>query len=252
MKILALIFFITFNVFASSDNLELMAIEFDLSEVPTTNTSDSNEVCQKQFIGPIAAEDLIALAENPRFWSGLTGSEGDTIESGYRTFYYFPTDNFGSDNTIGEVRADNSERFLGMTQREALLASRDPIGDTTCSTRHIHDNIANRWCHGYIANNFANFLRDRGLSHGLATLAGGIFWVPKEYFKDLNPSANDIVITHGDHIDNRVSYQVSIYGDMFFPKRPGQDFELGAGSLPIVTLRVCLGSDEACARRRNR
>lgn len=235
-----------------------MAIEFDLADY---SQSQNQEECESPGIPPIAAVELVELAENPRFWSGLTETDDEQDDdANMRTFYFFPSDGIpyaGTTNTLGEIRADDSETFIGMTQREALLASRDPYGTTTCSTRHIHDNIANRWCHGYMANNFSRFLRRQGVSRPLAALAGGIFWVPKEYFKDLNPSANDVVITFEGPIDvdngifrNRLSGSVTVYGDVGGLTLPGQKSANPTSTSPFVTLRLCLGSEEACARRR--
>ncbi|MBD64408.1 MAG: hypothetical protein CME62_04330 [Halobacteriovoraceae bacterium] len=211
-------------------------IEFDLADV-----GGSADTCGRTIQENSEIKNLSEFISDPNYWESLT--ETQKHDDGSVTYFMLPSqsvDTLGSNNTLSEVTADDSEEFLGMTQRDALLASRDPYGRTACSTDHIHDDIANRWCHGYLANNFANYLRRRGLNRELAALAGGVFWAPKEFFVDLNPSANDFVATYefGDNVfkDNRYRVQVSTYGDV------------GNGSLPFVTLRVCLDSSAACAR----
>lgn len=131
---------------------------------------------------------------------------------------------------------------LGMSSKTALMASRDDVQTDGCSDGHDQGDMANRWCHSALARTFSAVLEEAGVSHGVASVAGGLFWAPKEFFYDLHPSSGDFVLTYQDKLGTkRSTFEITVYGDAFYKKRPFEHFEPFKESTPFITFRRKLG-----------
>ena len=134
-------------------------------------------------------------------------------------------------------QAKNSKELMGMNEKTALLASRDSITESTCSGAHIHDDLANRWCHGTMANNFSEWLQSKGVNKAIACGAGGVFWLPKETLVDLHPSASDMVFTCEDKLGTKsTTFKMTVFGDAVFTKRLTKEFAPLKKSTPFITI----------------
>lgn len=211
-------------------------ISFNLKDLP-----GSVVTCVEGVPQPDAKiEALTDTVNNPKFWSELTKKSTKDKNDKERlgeVFYLFPKEDEGK-----EITYDGPTRTLGMTEQEALYAARDAFNTESCTPEHIHDDIANRWCHSSIARTFTSFLESKGLNPVLASVFGGVFWLPKEYFVDLNPSANDLVITYADKLGTkRTTFEITVFGDAIWKKYPGKDVTPFKGSMPFITIRRKLG-----------
>ncbi|MES2529380.1 MAG: hypothetical protein V4598_19990 [Bdellovibrionota bacterium] len=131
---------------------------------------------------------------------------------------------------------------LGMSSDLALQASRDAIQTGGCSSGHDQGDLANRWCHSALARTFSALLEEKGVSKAIASLAGGVFWAPKEFFYDLHPSAGDFVVTYQDSLGTkRTTFEVTVYGDALFAHRPFEKPAPFKASTPFITIRRRLG-----------
>lgn len=83
---------------------------------------------------------------------------------------------------------------FGFTEREIMNAVDDP-NNRACSTQHIHDDLANRWCHGSVVKMIDETLKSKGLNKFASALLSASIFVPKEYLIDLHPSRSDLVIS---------------------------------------------------------
>lgn len=128
--------------------------------------------------------------------------------------------------------------LFGMNGTDVMHTSRDPFNSNGCAPGHDQGNMANRWCHTLIARTFSSILEKNGVSSGIAALAGGLFWAPKEFFHDLNPSAHDFTFTYVDRLGTKsTTFEVTVFGDAISPKYMGQGFAPFRGSTPFITIR---------------
>ncbi len=136
----------------------------------------------------------------------------------------------------------NDMQTLGMSPGVAMQASRDLHATSGCSAGHDQGDLANRWCHSALARTFAALLESKGVSKALASLAGGVFWAPKEFFYDLHPSAGDFVVTYQDSLGTkRTTFEMTVYGDAMFAHRPFEKPAPFKASTPFITIRRRLG-----------
>lgn len=222
MRLLKIVFGLIFS-YSSLNSYAFLELDFKLEEM-------NKEQCAKEILNEEKAlSNLIAVIEDPKFWSSYLKYES-------------------ADHRLNEkvyvVAYDKNDlppeefKVLGMTAREALLASRDDIQTIGCAHGHDQGDLANRWCHSAVANSFASWLERRGLNSTVASIAGGMFWVPKEFFYDLNPSAHDIVFTFKDKLGTKsTTFEVSVFGDTFYKKFVGDKMEPFKGSTPFLVIK---------------
>lgn len=93
------------------------------------------------------------------------------------------------------TKTENPEKFtvFGYTEKEVLDMVADPNGEA-CGSKHIHDDLANRWCHGAVVKFIDGNLRAAGVNKVVSALLGASVFLPKEYLIDLHPSKADLVI----------------------------------------------------------
>ncbi len=203
------------QVFAQPSMIE-MDPDFSIANVPRVETETH---CSQPVYGPQLADDVERIVDR-RFWA----ADEDLI-------YILPEG--------AEPPVSTPEMLpLGLTAQQALLASRDSQGTNACSSQHLHGDLANRWCHSALARIFSSVLERIGVGPGLASLAGGVFWVPKEFFMDKNPSPSDLVITYADRLGTKsTTFEITLYGDAFKKEKSGYNGIPFSRSGPFITIR---------------
>lgn len=205
----------------SAHATEIMAIDFDLAEVD----------CLKGSPTEGELDELIRTVQGPELWRTYAARDGSDDPRLKDAFIIIPVDKEDFDSP--EVM-----RTMGMTAKEALLHSRDMFQESGCAAGHDQGDMANRWCHSAIARTFSSWLETKGASPVVASIAGGLFWAPKEFFYDMNPSAHDFAFTYVDRLGTEsTTFEVTVFGDAFFKKYFGKDFALFKESTPFITVR---------------
>jgi hypothetical protein len=112
-------------------------------------------------------------------------------------------------------------KLFGLTQEQALMMSGDDprYSRGVCSRDHWQGDVANLWCHTYFTTLTKKVFKQQGASDLLANLASAVFFVPKEYLFDKNPSLSDITLGQyeielGEH--KRLDLMLTPAGDIFF------------------------------------
>lgn len=220
MKFLIFSFFCALPFLGYSNSLDMLDINFDLSD-----HTPQRKNCRQ--IGPQLDDSLIDDVfdtMDPRYWKADKDTIYIVLEGGAPPVSY-PTE----------------MRVFGMTGQEALVASQNAFEVNGCSTTHIHGDLANRWCHTAIARTFSAMLEEKGVSPVLASLAGGLFWAPKEFFIDQNSSPHDLTFTYSDRLGTKsTSFEVTVFGDTF--SEDSQNFFRSRGyrmgrTTPFITIR---------------
>jgi hypothetical protein len=193
----------------------MIITNFNVADVPRAEPD-----CSQPVFGPQLVDDVDRIVSDRRYWA----ADKDTI-------YILPEG--------AEPPVSTPEMLpLGLSAQQALLASRDSQDSNGCSSQHLHGDLANRWCHSALARVFSSVLERIGVSPGLASLAGGVFWVPKEFFVDRNPSPSDLVITYADRLGTKsTTFEVTLYGDAFKKERSGYNGVPFSRSGPFLTIR---------------
>lgn len=117
------------------------------------------------------------------------------------------------------TQSGTPEKFtvFGYSEKEVLEMVDDPNG-AACSSKHIHNDMANRWCHGAVVKFIDGNLKAAGMNKVASALLGASVFLPKEYLIDLHPSKGDLVIADYEifHVkDSKGSNKatVTIFGD---------------------------------------
>lgn len=108
-------------------------------------------------------------------------------------------------------------KVFGYSEKEVLEMVDDPNG-AACSSKHIHNDMANRWCHGAVVKFIDGNLKAAGVNKHLSALLGASVFLPKEYLIDLHPSKGDLVIADYEiyHVKNAkgsTKATVTVFGD---------------------------------------
>lgn len=228
-----------FTAISNADEVRILPIDFDLAQLNSQNKNNRPDSMD------LSKGNISNLIKDPRFLSKM-GPVAQIKElqpnsiggkNRYKTYYVFPLPN------EADLKSYEGSKFLGMSQKEALRASRDDRSSSACSAVHDQGDLANRWCHSTLSRNLADFLQRKGASPLLANAAGAFLWVPKEYFYDLNPSSGDLVVTYKDSLGTkRSTFEVSIFGDAVFKgERASGALRPFKNSTPFVTFKRSLG-----------
>jgi len=183
---------------------------------------------------PLPEEDqkIVGLIRDANFWSHLIAKGEHKNDPRLK--------NAAIVLPIEENEPSREEELttMGMTARTSLELSGDQLQDNWCAEGHDQGTLNNRFCHSAVARSFASWLEKKGLDPTLASFAGGIFWVPKEFFMDMNPSAHDIAFTYVDKLGTRsTTLEVTVFGDALFERYMGRGFAPLKSSTPFVTIR---------------
>lgn len=217
-KTMVCLIFLSFNLHAE----ELLAWDFDLNDF-------SNEKCNSITASNDAVEKLSRTIKDPKFWNALVGLDPNDKHRLKNTIIVIPVEK--------ELLEKPVMKTMGMTAKESLLASGDDLHVNGCSEGHDQGTMNNRFCHSAIARTFSAWLESMGVSKVASSFAGGVFWVPKEYFIDLNPSAHDIAFTYTDRLGTkRTTFEFTIFGDALFKHYMGKDFAPFKSSTPFITI----------------
>lgn len=196
----------------------LLPIKYSLPKAQARPEPECEEV------GPKLDDELlgnVSKAMDAKYWR----ADKDTI-------YIFP------EGGTPPVAGPTDTELFGMNGSDVMHASRDAFNRNGCASGHDQGNMANRWCHTLIARTFASILEKNGVSSGVAALAGGLFWAPKEFFVDMNPSAHDFTFTYVDRLGTkRTTFEVTVFGDAISPRYMGQGFAPFRKSTPFITIR---------------
>lgn len=118
------------------------------------------------------------------------------------------------------VVAKHNEEFrvFGFSEKEALDFVGDRRNDRACSPDHIHDDLANRWCHGAVVKVVDETLKANGVNKIISALLSASVFLPKEYLIDLHPSKADLVISDLEMFNLKdsiggVKGTITIFGD---------------------------------------
>lgn len=145
------------------------------------------------------------------------------------------------EETIYLYPASEEARVMGLTAKEALLASRDDISTSPCSSWHKQGDLANRWCHTAIAMGVSYGAEKAGASKPVAGLAGTAFWLLKEKLVDLNASSGDLVYTYEDSLGTKRSkVSITIFADSVFDSH-FKKIKLMKDSTPFISFTRKLG-----------
>lgn len=197
----------------------LLPIDFDLRSMTNTYSTSEPKV-ETPCYGPQrdSLKTLGATLRDPRLAESMrpkakitqvtTDAQGRIRRD---SIYVYQTP-----DELGSSRGDQA-KIMGFTSAEALRMSRDNINTAPCAPGHEQGDMANRWCHSAISQTFSHFLEKQGVGSAAASIAGGIFWAPKEFFIDMNPSAHDLVVTYRDKLGTkRSTFEVTVFGDTVF------------------------------------
>lgn len=224
MKAYAFLLFIALFGYSSisyADNAQIFYIsdhnDFDLANVDNSKTEASvSLVCTNCQKDKKSADSLVEILNSPRFIH-LANKKAKLARD--RTY----------------VDANGEMRIMGMTQQDALHASRDDIEINTCSIYHEQGDLANRWCHSLASQIAAHELESRGASPLVASLLSGLLFLPKEYLVDQNPSAHDITLTYRDSLGTESStFEVTVFGDAIADNHVSK-VKPFSGSTPFLT-----------------
>lgn len=210
--------------------VELIESSFDLRDLKTEE--DCDKIAPGDKIPDLAAVESVLRSQ--KFWTGVTNIP--EAKKGEKIVIIFPKE----DERFEPKEKAKREVIdpMGLNEKQALQMSRDHISPGACSPLHLHDDMANRWCHSAMSQNFSEYLKDKGVSNPVADVMGAVMWAPKEYFMDLNPSASDMMVTFKGYSDKNTTVQVTVFGDALYKKTPGKDFSPFKKSSPFVVLRT--------------
>ena len=206
------------HVFAAP---EFLSLDFDLKDLPNSDCNTKSSTDEQ-------LDSIANTLNDPTFWKELIASEVSMDKDRVK-------------NTVFIIPVDKKQmeelNVLGLTAKQSLQLSGDQEQDAVCGEGHDQGTMNNRFCHSYIAQSFSAWLQRRGVSKTLASFAGGIFWVPKEFLVDMNPSAHDLPFTIADNLGTKsTTFQVTVYGDSFYKKYFGKDFTLFKESTPFIAI----------------
>lgn len=150
-----------------------------------------------------------------------------------------PTQNM---SMIGpRIQTGNEPRIMGLTAQEAQLASRDGFNMRACSPGHEQGDLANRWCHSVVSQSVVSAIFGENGNPILKAVGESLFWAPKEFFMDMNPSAHDLTFTYRDTLGSRRSlFEVTVFGDAIFDNHMDK-VKPFSGSTPFLTWKRQLG-----------
>ena len=189
---------------AESGAADLSTVNFDLGKVrgstlDTAATSERTRAQLRRILDePSVRKELIRMSQaaeksdrddTTRISNPSTLSVERNRTNAIMVFPGVPLDN---------PLADGNSRVLGVTQIQAVRASRDGISQSVIGSNHIHDDLANRWGHSASPRAVMSELEKRGVSPVVAAAIGAVLTIPKEYLVDLHPSAADMVVTYHD------------------------------------------------------
>lgn len=131
-------------------------------------------------------------------WSTLEPQIRQAILEESRTYENTPRATTSRDDRrmmvmTAQEQAQQPVRVFGFTEKDVLAIDGDPNG-AACSSKHIHDDYSNRWCHAYFIKLADTYLRSKGVNKHLAALIAASTFVPKEYLYDKNPSMADLAV----------------------------------------------------------
>ncbi|RPJ75289.1 MAG: hypothetical protein EHM20_09180 [Alphaproteobacteria bacterium] len=109
-------------------------------------------------------------------------------------------------------------RVFGFSEKEVLEFVGDKKNERACTPDHIHDDLANRWCHGAVVKVIDETLKANGVNKIISALVSASFFLPKEYLVDLHPSKADLVISDFEMFNLQdakggVKGTITIFGD---------------------------------------
>ncbi len=226
MKILILIYLFTSFARAADQSVQIISLpekslnHFNLASLPGSTDVIGSE-CLEVAKTPKAILSLTSLVQDDRFWSKQ--KNGDVF--------------------IKIVRKKPFQKeyltTLGLTNKEALTASRDLTSDSVFTPQHVQGDLANRWGHSVIYRIPAEIAKNLGASQIVSTLLGLFASLPKEYLYDRHPSASDIPVTYSDKLGTKSSeFEFTVFGDSLYGHRPFEGHvEIFKGSAPFVTWR---------------
>lgn len=141
-----------------------------------------------------------------------------------------------------QVEGVTEMKTLGMNAKDSLVVSGDQLQNNGCAAGHDQGTMNNRWCHSALARTFQAILEKNGVSPVISSIAGGVFWAPKEFFYDMNPSSSDFVVTYKDKFGTkRTTFEITMFGDAVFEKYAGKGFAPLKKSTPFFTITRKLG-----------
>lgn len=145
----------------------------------------------------------------------ISGPDGKVIK---RQYTFFPKGLVLPKNlrSLAEINKSGTPNrfFMGMSQQEALWASNDFTGFTTCSRRHIRNNFANRHCHGTWGANISAGVEGLTGSKPAGIAAELLTWITNEYGLNKNPSLGDISVNYSHEASDRIAFKITTFGDI--------------------------------------
>ena len=223
---------------AFSDEVQLMPVKFDLAQMDGSKGANCAMAAAKNQnllnIKQIARDEDFIRTLNPaaKVTETTRDSSGREVEE---TYYLFPVQNDGRKQPL------NDRRVLGMTQKEALMASRDDFNHSACNDPHKQGDMANRWCHTAIAMGVSNVYEKAGASPALASVGGTVYWALKEKLADVNADSGDLVYSYEDSLGTKRSkFRITIFGDSIVD-RHFKKFQPFKSSTPFISFTRKLG-----------
>lgn len=158
-------------------------------------------------------------------------------------YYAFPNKAMTQNQSVmgPQIEQADAPRIMGMTAQQAQLASRDGMNMRPCSGEHEQGDLSNRWCHAAISQSVVEAVLGEDGNPITKTLAECLFWAPKEFLYDLNPSAHDIGCSYKDKLGTkRSTFEVRVHADAVFDDH-FKKVQAGKGSFPTLTWRRAFG-----------
>lgn len=198
----------------SASTLILKDIDFDLIKLEKSKKAQDCDYNVKVFK---ELEPLVDTVNDDRFWTTQNPKDGVYVK-------------------LTKLKDENPILPLGTTNKEALSMSRDLKNTTVFSEGHEQGDLANRWAHSYLARIPGEIIKRNGGSELASSLVGLLFFVPKEFLYDLHPSSGDLVVTYTDKLGTKnSSFQITMFGDAIYKKRPFEDVQPLKESSPFIT-----------------
>lgn len=203
----------------------LIALDFKLE--------DLNKECpEKEIATHKEVENILAPIQDPNFWKALLKIDKSQDNQRLKDVVYIIP--------VEKELLDSPEEMttMGMNAKQSLQASGDQLHNNGCSEGHDQGTMNNRFCHSAIARTLSSWLEAKGVNGVVSSLVGGVFWVPKEYLIDLNPSAHDIAFTYTDKLGTKsTTFEFTMFGDALFAHYMGKDFAPMKSSSPFISVK---------------